>query len=406
MTGSTDAYSRLFARLGTDQPFGAGESDGKRDAIPAEPPIDMGGGIPDFALLPREDFIAAFADALHGPDANVALTYSDFHGIARLRRRVAAFRDVPESNVLITNGAMNGIFFAVQSLIDPGDVIAVENPTFPYALTIFRNAGARIETIPLEPGGDGIDVEALESRLRQGARYKALYTVPDFQNPTGAVLAGERKLALARLAERYGFTIISDNPYRDLWFEREPDEWPREYRARESGGPVIEIGSFSKVFGPGWRVGWIIADRERIERLAVYRPAVDSQTSGPAQLAVASLLEREGWFEALLTRQRAAYGVKANALYETLVEQFGDDIEVRRPRGGYFLWARLAPRFDPADPSSLKALAARNVRVVPGDVCYPIETGSRTIRLAFSHLPQDLLVQGARRIGEALRGRP
>lgn len=393
-----DSYSALFHRLELNPPFSAGAAED------GQPPIDFGAGIPDFPVLPTADYTAAFAEVMASPQRYTALSYSAYPGIRELRELVASHRHVPVDNVLITNGAMNGIYLSCAALIDPGDHIAVENPTFPFALKIFRQAQAVID--PIATDADGIDVDAFEARLKAGERFKVLYTIPDFQNPTGSVLPAERKARLVELADRYGFTILSDNPYRDLWFDAEPAEWPQEARELDAGSPLIEVGSFSKLFGPGWRVGWIVTDRERVARLASFRRSVDGHTSGVSQLALATLLGRaDGWFDRLLDAERALYAAKAATLTDALTDAFGDRIALRRPQGGYFLWARFAERLDPALPDNARALAAAHVHLVPGDVFHPSDSGTHTARLAFSHLPAETLAEGARRIAEALLGR-
>lgn len=393
---SADTYSSLFNRLELNPPFSAGAAED------GQPPIDFGAGIPDFPVLPTDDYAASVARLMNGPEAYTALSYSAYPGIRQLRELIARHRHVPVDNVLITNGAMNGIYLSVASLINPGDHIAVENPTFPFALKIFRQAQAIID--PITTDANGIDVDALEQRLAAGERLKILYTIPDFQNPTGSVLAAERKARIAALAERYGFTILSDNPYRDLWFDAEPAEWPQPLRELERDSPLIEIGSFSKIFGPGWRVGWIITDQERIAKLASFRRSVDGHTSGVSQLALAGLIGRDnGWFDRLLSRERGLYAGKASALTNALLAEFGDDIALRHPQGGYFLWVRFVERFDPALPHNARALADAHVHLVPGDVFYPSDSGTHTARLAFSHLTTESLVEGARRIAAALK---
>ncbi|KFI97045.1 PLP-dependent aminotransferase family protein [Bifidobacterium stellenboschense] len=391
-------YSALFRRLDAKSPFSSGN-----DIDPIETkllPFDI--GIPDLSLLPGDDYARAAAEVFGGPRFNEAVSYSAYEGITRLREQVALRRHTNVENVFITTGATQGIFLTISAYVDPGDVVVVENPTFPFALKALRLAGADIRTVPTGPRG--LDVDALEELLESGVNVRLVYTVSDFQNPTGVTLSARSKARLLDLAERYDFVIAADSPYRDLWFDQPPAEFPQEERELKDGGHLVEIGSFSKTLGPGWRVGWNIADAATVERFAAYRTSAEVHPSGVAQSIVSTLLGWDGWYDGLVAKQRETYRRKAYALYDTLIDVFGADIVVRRPEGGYFLWAQFPERLDPAADGRRRELARRNVRVVQGDSFYPYDTGSRALRLAFSFLPEEDLIEGSRRIGQSLLG--
>lgn len=392
------AYSALFQRLDARSPFSSGN-----DIEPTESkllPFDI--GIPDLSLLPGDDYAEAAREVFGGSRFAQSVSYSAYEGLAGLREQVARRRSTDVENVFITTGATQGIFLAVQAYVNPGDVVVVENPTFPFALKTLRLAGADIRTVPTGPRG--LDVDALEELLESGVRVSLLYTVSDFQNPTGVTLSAKVKARLVELARRYDFVIAADSPYRDLWFDEPPAEFPQSERELASDGHLIEIGSFSKTLGPGWRVGWNIADAQTVRRFAAWRTSAEVHPSGVAQSIISTLLDRDGWYDGLVARQREVYRRKAYALYDTLVGVFGADIAVRRPEGGYFLWAAFPQALDPAEPARQRELARRNVRVVQGDAFYPSDIGSRALRLAFSYLPEEDLVEGSRRIGRALLG--
>lgn len=389
-------YSALFERIELKNPF-VPDSVSPPDDLR---PIDFAIGIPDFSILPREEYVRAFDELMRSEHASEALSYSAYAGTERLRHLIAARRNVDPENVLITNGAMSGIFLSTASLVNPGDTVLTENPTFPYALQTFKLAGANIETVPLSD--EGIDVEALESKLRSGKRYAALYIIPDFQNPTGTAYSRDNKRSVVALAEKYGIVIIADNPYRDLWFHDEPSEFPQEERVASDGGHLIEIGTFSKLLGPGWRVGWVIADRERIRKMSSYRVNVDSHTSGIAQHTVAFLLENAEWFDRLIEDERTRYAHKAELLYDALTNAFWDGITITKPSGGYFLWSAFDESLNPNSSDHIKALRRANVNLVAGDVFYPFDRGSRSVRFAFTRLSDDEILEGAHRIAKAL----
>ena len=395
---TTPIVSRLFNALDDKAPF----SSGAQSPNSSERSIDFVAGIPDFSLLPRDDYARAATELMSSDDAVDALRYSSYRGVSALRNDVARLRNVDLDNVFITNGATQGIYLSVSALLDPGDTILVENPTFPFALKTFRLLGLNVQTVPLL--SDGVDLDALESILQSGKRFKAFYTIPEFQNPTGISTTADKKRRLLELAERYNFVVIADSPYRELWLDHEPAEFPQEQRVVKTDGKLIEIGTFSKTLGPGWRVGWIITDSQRVNQLTSFRRRVDAHPSGVAQYTIAKLLERpEDWYQHLVEHERNVYEAKSSALFSVLHEELNGVVELRKPEGGYFQWVVFDPDHDPASVKRVRELERLNVHLVPGDVFFTYDHGSHAARLAFSHLPTEDLVEGAHRLAEALK---
>lgn len=388
-------------------------------------PIDFTIGEPDSILLPYDRLAASVDRVIHGTNAYDALAYSDFGGYGRLREQIADWRRVNPTNVLITNGAMQGIYLAAAALIDreSDDAVLMEEPVFPEARRIFQLAGARVDPIPMTQSGP--DLDAVEKALRTG-KYKAFYTVSDFQNPTGTLIDAEGKRRLAQLAERYGIAIVADNPYHDLWFNQEPAQFPQELRMAQRGAHLFEIGSFSKILGPGLRLGWLIADAETVRLLASYRRSLDGHPSTFMQYVVSDVLSDTEWFHGFLAHTRAFYAAKAQVLYQALAEAFSmgtgtgadnfsegqtDDsadgaASLVLPQGGYFLWGTFPAWFDLSSPQVRYQLSRFNVHVLPGTAFYfdsERAQGRRTrntARLSFARLPESDLVEGARRLGE------
>nr|WP_274619269.1 PLP-dependent aminotransferase family protein [Bifidobacterium amazonense] len=330
-----------------------------------------------------------------------SVSYIPPAGIGRLREQVARWRGVSVDNVLITDGAMNGIFLAAQAMIDPGDRVLVETPTFPFALRIFRRLGAQVDTLALRRGG--ADLDGLERQLRGGARYKAFYTIPDFQNLTGEVTDGAHKRRLLELADRYGFAVIADDPYCDLWFgDDEPAGFPQGYRQADDYSPLYEIGTFSKTLGPGWRVGWVIASADAVRRLAAIRLCVDGNGSAIGQYAISRLLEDPVWFDDLLDAERRLYRGRARTLTTALHDTFGGSVLFDEPQGGFFLWARLPRGIAVDDVRVQDALARQNVLVTRGDSFYPDRPDASYVRMGFSAIGDDRLREGVHRLGDAL----
>lgn len=387
-------------------------------------PIDFLAGLPDPAILPYEHIARAFADVIGGGSREgrssgdfSALSYSSPYGVDRLRRIVAGQRGVDPESVIITNGAMEGVFLSAAATVDSGSRVLVENPAFPQCVKTFQRLGAHVEAVGLT--AEGIDVDEVERLLaeaaREGHQYSAIYTIPDFQNPTGRLASGRVKHRLLELAAQYGVAVIADNPYRELWFEQEPEEYPREFRGTE-GSPLFEVGSFSKWLGPGLRVGWVIADPAYVRKIAAYRLGVDGGLSSATQYALARLLDagvgvdaglrvdpgqgerQESWAGALLSREREFYADKAAALASALRSGLGDDIEFDDPQGGYFLWARLPEWFHLDDPDAQRALAEQNINPVRGDSFFVGTADTRYARFSFAHSSKEDLVEGVGRL--------
>lgn len=389
---------------------GEGVFSGKRgNATPSiyDRAIDYASGVPDPGILPYAAIEEAVRGVLGGRDAFAALSYSDFSGIARLREHIARLRGVSPDNVFVTNGAMEGIYLAAQALVAPGDRVLLENPVFPEGKRIFELAGAQTESVAV--GAHGVDLDELEERLLSGVRYKAFYTVPDFHNPTGAVTDGPSKSRLMELADRYGFSVVADNPYADLWFERPPAQFPQEYRNSKLDEHLIEIGSFSKILGPGWRIGWIIASASTVRALTSFRRSLDGHPSTFGQYVVSELLDDDAWFQDLLRRERALYAAKARALYTALRSAFGEGVCAEKPQGGYFLWARLPIEGNSSDADAAREFSRQNLLLVPGGSFIsgwsPGSAALRVgqhIRLSFAHSPTDDLVKGVNRLHDAV----
>lgn len=415
--------SNVFSSLDTTSPFTNRNAESPdylyRDSI------DFTIGEPDSTLLPYDRLAASVDRVMHGTSAYDALAYSDFGGYERLREQIADWRGVDAANVLITNGAMQGIYLAAAALIDreSGDAVLMEEPVFPEARRIFQLAGAHVDPIPITQSGP--DLDAVEKALQVG-KYKAFYTVSDFQNPTGTLIDVEGKRRLAQLAERYGIAIVADNPYHDLWFNREPAQFPRELRMTERGAHLFEIGSFSKILGPGLRLGWLIADAETVQLLASYRRSLDGHPSTFMQYVISDVLSDTEWFHDFLAHTRDFYAMKARVLYTALVEAFSVNADAGTdsfcagqpndsadsaasfmlPQGGYFLWGTFPTWFDLSSPQVRYQLSRFNVHVLSGTAFYFDSEHAQdrrtrnTARLSFARLPEPELVEGARRLGE------
>lgn len=303
--------------------------------------IDLGGGNPSTDLLPIDLYRDAARDVTTGDEFAPLLRYSPAPGLPSLRQTIAERDGVSPDRVLLSNGGAHGLALAVLGLVDPGDTIVVDDPVYPLFLRVLDLIGD-VEVVPVSVGRDGIDVDELRTKLVAGLRPKALFTVPTFQNPSGVTLSEEKSDALVDLAEQYGFTIISDDPYREIAFPG--THVPERARFRDTDR-VVAVNSFSKTLGPGLRLGWIVVPDGTSEQFTRLRNRLDGQSSGILQAIVERMLRTPG-FDASIAAAGAGYADKARVLTRALRDEFGDDVELAEPTGGFFVWAHLGGDID------------------------------------------------------------
>lgn len=359
--------------------------------------IELLGGIPDPGVLPTEKLAAATARVLARPGVP-ALQYSRTEGISPLREWIAEREGVAVDRILITNGGFHGLSLAIQAVVERGDLVAVDNPIFPLFLRGLQLSDAR--TLPVFVGPRGLDINHLSDQLRAGARPSALYTVPDFHNPSQGTLPGEARRELVRLGEHYGFVILADNPYRELRFAGEQES----VEDFNNSDHVLHINTFTKTLGPGLRLGWTVAPEHLARDLVALRSRQDSHSSTLVQAIIGELLTSEpGIFDATLERARSVYRGRAKTLVAALHREAPGAFETVLPDGGLFLWPKLA---DAAiDPDRLAADAsAEGVEYQRGSF-FPSGPGTdahRHLRLAYGDVNESRLEEAAARLGRAI----
>ena len=360
--------------------------------------IELLGGIPDPSVLPARELAEATARVLGRPGLP-ALQYSRTEGIPALREWIAAREGVPVSRIVVTNGGFHGLALAIQTTVERGDLVAVDNPIFPLFLRGLELSAAR--TLPVPVGAHGLDVDELGALLRDGARPAALYTVPDFHNPTQGSLPLEGRRELVRLAEHYGFVVFADNPYRELRFAgAAPEEEPFN-----QSDHVIHVNTFTKTLGPGLRLGWLVLPERLAPDVVALRSRQDSHSSTFVQAVVADLLAQDpALFDATLDRARALYASRARTLAEAIEREAPGAFDVAVPEGGLFLWPRLRDAdVDPdrlADDASAEGVEYQRGSFFPSG---PGTDAARHLRLAYGDTGEDRLAEAAARLGRALQ---
>ncbi len=366
--------------------------------------IEFSPGHPDPALLPVAGMGRAAMDTVQqaGP---LALMYGAERGPAalldQLRTHIGQQEGTmpPGDCIMITGGISQALDMLCARLTRRGDIVLVEAPTYHLALHIFRDYGLTLAPIPVDE--QGLRVDMLENVYKtlqlQSQQVRFLYTIPTFNNPTGMNLAPERRSDLVALAQRTGLLIIEDDAYRELWYDAPP---PPSLWQLAPVGPVIRLGSFTKVLAPGLRLGWMLATPTIVQR------CMDSGllNSGgginhfTAQV-VSTFLAQEG-FDAHLTMLRDAYHRRRDILLAALARYLPNDCTWRTPMGGFFVWIRLPTHYDTT--RLLPASHAAGVGFVPGHRFYSGSGGERYLRLSFSLLTPYVMEEGVRRLSNVL----
>jgi DNA-binding transcriptional MocR family regulator len=300
---------------------------------------------------------------------------------------------VDPEDVVVTTGAQQALDLIGKILIDPGDQIVVEAPSYVGALSAFGAYEPRFVAVDLDD--DGMVVDQLEEALVRGVRPKFVYTVPNFHNPAGVTMSHDRRQRLVTLCREAHVPIVEDNPYGMLRFEGDPLPTLRSLDRQN----VIYLGTVSKVFSPGVRVGWAVAEPGVLQRLILAKEAADLCGSNFTMLVTERYLSGETWRPNLTTLVET-YRSRRNAMLEALSEHFPPDARWTRPAGGFYVWVTLPDFVDTR--AMLAAAVERRVAYVPGTGFYADGRGARQMRLAFCYPTEDRIREGVRRLGELL----
>jgi 2-aminoadipate transaminase len=360
-------------------------------------------GSPAAEAVPAKVLSTIAAEQLSRPDAyDYAATEGDPPLHAALLEMLRGTSDETTADRLtITAGGMQGLDLFCKIFVDPGDLVVVESPTYTNGSATALSYGAELLEVPVDD--DGMIVDDLP-RLLNGRAPKAIYTIPTFQNPSGATLSLERRHRLLDLARSWGSMVIDDDPYGLLRFAGEPLPTLRELAA---GDPLVfAVRTFSKIVAPGLRVGWVDADPELQQLLINAKQAMDTCTNLPAQRLLAGFLEG-GHLEDHLVTQRAQYKSRKEAMHDALTEHFGDIARWTDPEGGFFLWVTLENRVNSEE--LFEIALAEGVAFIPGPAFSPSGRFTDAFRLCFASTPPDRIHEGVarlRRAADKLVGQP
>ncbi|MFN2190683.1 MAG: PLP-dependent aminotransferase family protein [Candidatus Promineifilaceae bacterium] len=372
--------------------------------------ISFGGGLPAPELFPVEEFKAA-ADKVLTKQGSKALQYSTTEGYRPLREFIVqrmcryGIKAAPE-NVLITSGSQQALDMIGKILINPGDRLLTESPTYLGALQAWRAYQAEFITIPIDE--NGLQTDLLEEALCSGPKF--MYILPNFQNPGGVTLSDERRQEIIHMADRYGIPIIEDDPYGALRYEGDHLSplvvLDAKMLNHDSGGDgglyrgnVLYLSTFSKTLAPGLRMGWIVAPKSVIQRCVMAKQGMDLHSSTFVQM-VSYEVAINGFLDKHVRKIRKVYKHRRDVMLESMERHFPPGVRWTRPQGGLFLWAIMPEHIDAA--KVLEKAVKNKVAFVPGTAFYPDTGGHNTMRLNFSNAQPEQIEIGIKRLGEVL----
>lgn len=360
--------------------------------------ISLTSGSPASDLLPAEMLSNILSEGLLTSRQD-ALGYCPVEGLHSLRQGIATWMhqrgvSVDPNHILILSGSTQGVGLVGRLLLNPGDEVVVEVPTYLGAIQAFRALQVRVIGVPTD--GDGMRIDLLESILARN-RPRLIYTQPTFQNPTGVVMSPERRRRLLLLSRRYQTPILEDDPYGEVYFQ---GKRPQPLKALDTHGQVIYLSTFSKILAPGLRVAWLAAPEPMIERLSLHKQIFDLNTNAIGQWCVSEILRRNLLAEHLITlRQR--YEHKRNIMLQAINQYWPAEVRVSHPEGGFNLWCRLPG--DMRTRTLLREAANERVAFVIGEPFHVDGGGQQQFRLSFAYPNEQDIEEAVKRIGNAIK---
>lgn len=368
--------------------------------------ISFAGGLPAPELFPVERIQQA-TDTVLAERGQEVLQYSTTEGMPELRDLIAkrlsrGKYQLHRDNILITNGSQQAVDMLARVLLDEGDRVIVENPTYVGTLTSWRPFSLRFDAVPTD--NDGMIVDELPPLLAEKA--KLMYAIPTFQNPQGTTLTRERRAQLAKILVDYELPFVEDDPYGELRYSGEPVppvlHFEADYRGTTTlDGNVIYCGTFSKILTPGLRIGWVVASFPVIDKLVQVKQATDLHTSTFNQFVSYEVARDEAFLDAHITMLRDVYRQRRDLMLQTMDEHFPSEVTWTRPEGGLFLMVTMPQHLNAHEV--LKLALAHDVAFVPCDDFFIGDGGRNMFRLNFSNARPERIVEGIKRLGGVLK---
>lgn len=361
--------------------------------------ISFAGGLPAPELFPIEE-LKVVCDTILSNYGSQALQYSTTEGYRPLREHIAKRLqntgiEATMEDILITAGSQQGLDLASKVFIDEGDTIICESPTYLAAINAFKNYAPKFIEVAMDD--HGMQMEGLEKALIANPNSKFIYTIPDFQNPTGRTMSIERRRQLIELANKYNVIVIEDNPYGELRFE---GEMLPSIKSFDTEGRVVYMGTASKILCPGLRIGWICASPKILQKFVALKQGTDLHTNIFSQMQIAKFIESFD-LESHIDKIKELYKKRCNIMIEIINKEFPENIKSTTPQGGLFLWVELPSHINARE--LFDKCIENNVAFVPGGAFFPNGGNENTLRLNYSNMPEDRIVEGIVRMAEVLK---
>jgi len=362
--------------------------------------VSLAGGMPFVAALPFDNVSRTIQRVIENSGA-AALQYGSGQGLPALREHIMAIMALEGiragvDDIVVTTGSQQGLDLVTKLFINPGDAVLAESPSYVGAMGVFRSYQARVEHVAMDD--EGMIPQALSERIaylrRQNVPIKFLYLIPNFHNPAGVTLSASRRLEILDIAQAEGILVLEDNPYGLLWFDQPP---PHAIRSADEAG-VIYLGSFSKTFAPGLRVGWVVAPHGIREKLVLASEAAILSPSSFSQMILADYFETNDW-KGQITTYRGLYQERRDTMVSALATHL-PNVSHTAPTGGFYLWLTLPEGLDSKEmlPRAIKELVA----YTPGTAFYADGGGRGNLRLAFCYPEPDFIEEGIKRLSRVI----
>lgn len=363
--------------------------------------ISFAGGLPAGELFPVKEMEKATGEAYkkHG---EAAMQYGSASGVVELRKQLLKRSEEKENikanldNIMMTTGSEQALDLVGKTFIDPGDAVLLEEPTYLCAVDVFRSYGAKF--VGVEMDDNGMRTDKLEEALKAHPEAKLIYTIPNYQNPSGRTMSLERRKKVAELAAKYNVYVLEDNPYGDIRFEGE--KHIPCIKSFDTTDHIIYTSTFSKILAPGFRLGWVIANDYLIKKLTVMKQSADLQTDNLVQYACSAFLKNNDIDEHIKVISKA-YSERKDRMVADIKKYFPKNVQCTNPKGGMFLWVTVPGVEDTVE--LFKKCLKHNVAFVPGDPFFGTNPVPGTFRLNYSCMSDDKIDEGIKRLGNALK---
>jgi 2-aminoadipate transaminase len=362
--------------------------------------ISFAGGLPASELFPVEEMKKVSVKVLD-ENGEEALQYSGSQGYLPLRNHIAkrmnekGKTNVKAEDILVTSGSQQALDFAGNVFLDEGDIVLCESPSYLGALNAFKGYKPEIMEVPTDK--EGMITEELEKMLKENAKVKFIYVIPDFQNPTGITWSLDRRKKFMEVVNKYEIPVIEDNPYGELRYE---GEFLPALKSFDTKGLVIYLGTFSKIFCPGYRLGWTCASKDILQKFITCKENSDLQTSTIGQRELSKYIDDYDLDEHV-EKIKSTYKKRRDLMLDCMEKEFPEGVSFTHPHGGLFTWVKLPEKLNAQD--LMKKCVENKVAYVPGGFFFPEGNKENYFRLNYSSSKEEKIVEGIKRLGDVLK---